>query len=65
MAGKVAVEIKRVTNLDPKYQIQVLRYLSSLQMKVGLIVNFGKEKLEIKRMILPDKYLLKSAFNSA
>jgi GxxExxY protein len=63
--SKVPVEIKRVKRLHPKWMTQMLRYLNALQMKVGLIINFGGEKLEVKRIILPEKYLLKSAFGSA
>ena len=59
--SKVPVEIKRVKRLHPKWMTQMLRYLNALQMKVGLIINFGGEKLEVKRIILPEKYLLKSA----
>lgn len=58
---KVVVELKRVPEIVPENQVQLLRYLNTLQMKVGLIINFGNSKLEVKRVILPEKYLLKSA----
>lgn len=57
--GKVPVEIKRVKQLSPREMTQMLRYLNTLQMKIGLIINFGGEKLEVKRIVLPEKYLLK------
>jgi GxxExxY protein len=63
--GKVPVEIKRVARLHPKWMTQILRYLNTLQMKIGLIINFGGDKLEVKRVVLPQKYLLRSASKSA
>jgi len=63
--GKVVVELKRINNLTKIDTIQLLRYLNSLQIRVGLLINFGRERLEVKRVILPEKYLLKSAFKSA
>lgn len=63
--GKVVLEVKRIKTLTQLDMIQLLRYLNSMQIKVGLLINFGAEKLEVKRVILPQKYLLKSASKSA
>ena len=57
---KVAVEVKKKKFIHQKDAVQLLRYLNALKLKVGLLVNFGCDKIQVKRIILPDKYLLKS-----
>ena len=47
----VVVENKCVRELNPVHKAQVLSYLKGTNLKVGLLLNFGKEKLEIKRLI--------------
>lgn len=59
--GKVALETKKKRFIHRKDAEQLLRYLNALKLKVGLIVNFGGDKIQVKRVVLPDKYLLKSA----
>jgi len=50
--GRVIVEIKSVTNLLKEHQAQLLNYLKATGIHVGLLVNFTKNKAEIKRMVL-------------
>ena len=54
---KVVLETKAINRLHPKYFDQVLAYMNTLQARIGLIANFKKDKLQIKRLILPDKYI--------
>ena len=54
---KLVLEIKTVRYLHPKFIDQVLAYLNTLQLRLAIIANFKKDKLECKRIILPDKYL--------
>ena len=49
---KVVVELKAKKELDNMDKAQVLAYLRATGKKVGLLVNFGKEKIEIKRFVL-------------
>jgi len=49
---KVVVELKAKKELDNMDKAQVLAYLRATGKKVGLLVNFGKEKVEIKRFVL-------------
>ncbi|MBM3209264.1 GxxExxY protein [Candidatus Shapirobacteria bacterium] len=58
--NKIALEIKSVNYLHPKYINQVLGYLNAFQIRLGIIANFKKKKLEYKRIILPDTYLRES-----
>ena len=49
--GKVIVEIKAVKHLLKEHQAQLLNYLKATGIHVGLLVNFTKNKAEIKRMV--------------
>jgi GxxExxY protein len=48
----VIVEIKSVANLLKEHQAQLLNYLKATGISVGLLVNFTRDKAEIKRMVL-------------
>ena len=48
--SKVLVEVKAVQALRPEHQAQVINYLKATGFDVGLLVNFGKPKLEVKRL---------------
>ena len=50
--GRVIVEVKAVTNLLKEHQAQLLNYLKATGIQVGLLVNFTREKAEIKRLVL-------------
>jgi len=47
---KVIVELKAVSTLVPEHQAQVINYLKASKLEVGLLVNFGKPRIEIKRL---------------
>jgi GxxExxY protein len=47
--GKVLVELKAAKSLTPEHQAQVINYLKATGIEVGLLINFGNSKLEIKR----------------
>ena len=50
--GKVIVEIKAVRHQLKEHQAQLLNYLKATGIQVGLLVNFTRNKAEIKRMVL-------------
>ena len=50
--GRVIVEIKAVTHLMKEHQAQILNYLKATGIPVGLLINFARNKAEIKRMVL-------------
>ncbi|NOY73786.1 MAG: GxxExxY protein [Gammaproteobacteria bacterium] len=51
--GKIIVEIKAVKTLANEHKAQLLNYLKSTGMKLGLLINFGSpEKVQIERLIL-------------
>lgn len=47
----VLVELKTVRNLDEVHIAQCLNYLRATNLKICLLINFGKPKVEIKRII--------------
>jgi GxxExxY protein len=47
---KVIVELKAVSALSGEHQAQVLNYLKGTGIEVGLLINFGRPKLEYKRL---------------
>ena len=50
LEDKVIVELKAVKALAPEHQAQVINYLNATGLDVGLLVNFGRPKLEYKRL---------------
>jgi len=47
----IIVELKASKNIDENHQAQLLNYLKACNKRYGLLINFGKPKVEIKRMI--------------
>ncbi len=45
----VVVELKTVGALISEHQAQLINYLKATRMNTGLLVNFAKKRLEIKR----------------
>lgn len=51
---KVILELKAVERLIPENQAQVINYLKASGLDVGLLVNFGRQHLEFRRLYRPD-----------
>ena len=50
--GKVIVELKALTSLLSEHRSQLLNYLKATDMRLGLLVNFGKSgDLEWQRIV--------------
>jgi GxxExxY protein len=45
----VIVELKAARILSPEHEAQLLNYLKATRYEVGLLLNFGAEKAEVKR----------------
>ena len=49
---EIVVENKAVKEFDDIHKAQILSYLKLINKKIGLLINFAKTKIDIKRMIL-------------
>ncbi len=49
---KVIVELKAEKEYDPKHEAQLLNYLKATETHVGLLLNFGRNKCEFKRLVM-------------
>ena len=50
--GKVIVECKAVSLLDAVHEAQIMNYLKASGVRVGLLINFGRTKLQYKRFVV-------------
>jgi len=50
--NKIVVEIKVINHLSSLEEAQLLNYMKAGTFKVGLLINFGAESLQWKRMVL-------------
>jgi len=46
----VILELKAVEKIHPRHEVQLVNYLKSTEIEVGLLINFGEE-LQIKRRV--------------
>lgn len=47
--GKILIELKTANNLTNEHYAQVINYLKTTKIEVGLLINFGNPKLEYRR----------------
>lgn len=51
--NKVILEVKAVEGKMPKiFELQVISYLKAANLNVGLLVNFGNRRCEVRRLML-------------
>jgi GxxExxY protein len=49
--ARVVLELKAVEELHPRHAAQLLAYLKASQLRLGMLVNFGGDKIVIERII--------------
>jgi len=49
--NKVVLELKKADEINDVHIAQVVSYLKTMKLNLGLILNFGMSKLQIKRVI--------------
>lgn len=49
---EIILELKSVEHLSNIHKAQVLNYLKGTGLRLGFLINFGKEKAEYKRLVL-------------
>lgn len=47
----ILIELKALNSLENKHQAQCLNYLKASHLNLCLLINFGKPRVEIKRII--------------
>jgi GxxExxY protein len=52
VTGAVIVELKVASQYNPADEAQLLNELKATGIRVGLLINFGREKVEFKRLAL-------------
>jgi GxxExxY protein len=52
------LEMKAIKELEDDYLAQAINYLEAYNMEVGLLINFGNTKLQVKRVMKPLKKIV-------
>ena len=47
--GRLIVELKSVTQLATAHEVQLVNYLTATKIDIGLLINFGPSKVDVKR----------------
>ncbi|HPE57958.1 MAG TPA: GxxExxY protein [Bacteroidales bacterium] len=47
--GEIIIEIKAMEGFAPEHEAQLINYLKATQKPLGLLINFGAEKLQYRR----------------
>lgn len=50
--GRIILELKALSDLTSQHEAQLLNYLKATGHKVGLLLNFGTNRVQVKRKIL-------------
>ena len=59
VANEISVEIKAIVNLEDVHLAQAVNYLESYNLQTGLLINFGSNSLQFKRLF-NKKYKIQS-----
>ena len=51
VGNEIIVELKTVKNIEGIHLAQCLNYLKATNMKLALLINFGNESVQIKRIV--------------
>ena len=51
VSNRVLVELKAVWRLESIHQMQCIHYLRATGLRLGLLINFGRPRLEWQRMV--------------
>jgi GxxExxY protein len=52
VSGRVVVECKAISNLDAVHEAQLINYLKASGLRVGLLINFARSKLQYRRLVV-------------
>ncbi|MCS6911364.1 MAG: GxxExxY protein [Anaerolineales bacterium] len=49
--GQIVVETKVASSFHPRHEAQALNYLAATNLRLAILLNFGAEKLQYKRIV--------------
>ena len=49
---EIIIELKTIEEFDDSHTAQIISYLKATGLKIGLLLNFAKEVLKVKRVVL-------------
>lgn len=49
--NQIIVELKSVSTLHKKHEVQLVNYLTAIATEVGLLINFGEDGVQVKRKV--------------
>jgi GxxExxY protein len=52
VSARVVVECKAVNNPDPVHEAQLMNYLKASGLRVGLLINFARPKLQYRKLVV-------------
>jgi GxxExxY protein len=52
VGNKVIIECKAAANLDSVHEAQLMNYLKASGLRVGILINFARPKLQYRRIVL-------------
>ncbi|NBV22094.1 MAG: GxxExxY protein [Proteobacteria bacterium] len=52
VADQIIVELKTAPEYEPAHEAQLLNELKGTRIRLGYLINFGRAKLEFKRMVV-------------
>jgi GxxExxY protein len=47
----VICEVKAIRSVLPEHETQLIHYLKATETKVGLLLNFGSTRVQVKRLV--------------
>ena len=51
VADTVIIELKAIRQLAKAHEVQLVNYLVATRKPVGLLINFGEDKVDVKRKL--------------
>ena len=49
--GSIILELKAIRKINKIHEVQLVNYLVATRQSLGLLLNFGDEKIEVKRKV--------------
>lgn len=50
--NRVIIELKAISDFEQIHRAQIISYLTATGLRIGLLINFGKTKIDVDRIII-------------